>query len=155
GATLSAPLTVFGGYANRIFEIEAGAELELVGLILWGGSAPDGADGNDGAIPTPGDDGGNGGAIYNEGRVTLVRCELQSNIAGYGGKGGDKWEDVPGSSGNGGRGGHGGAIFSTGADALVRLEDSIIEWNDAGQGGAAGDRSEGAVGSVGAAGEGG
>jgi hypothetical protein len=155
GESLTAPVTLTSYAASRIFEIAPEADLELVGLILADGSAPEGADGVDGAAPTAGGNGSSGGAIYNEGSVILVRCLLNDNRAGSGGDGGGKIGVDAGASGTGGRGGHGGAIYSIGANAFVRLEETTIRQNDSGNGGSAGNRAGGASGTVGVAGKGG
>jgi len=155
GESLAMPVTLTAFYASRIFEIALDADLELVGLTLADGQAPAGPNGSDGEIPGAGSAGGHGGAIYNEGSVTLIRCLLSYNIAGPGGSGGSKTGLAPGASGDGGRGGHGGAIYSTGANALVRLEETTLRQNDAGDGGSQGNRAAGASGTVGVAGKGG
>jgi len=155
GESLASPVTLTAYAASRIFEIAPEADLELVGLTLADGSAPDGADGADGETPTAGGNGASGGAIYNEGSVILVRCLLNDNQAGRGGDGGRKTGGDAGASGTGGRGGHGGAIYSTGASASVRLEETTVRQNDSGNGGSAGNRADGASGTVGVAGKGG
>lgn len=155
GESLASPVTLTAYAASRIFEIAPEADLELVGLTLADGSAPDGADGVDGETPTAGGNGASGGAIYNEGSVILVRCLLNDNQAGRGGDGGRKTGGDAGASGTGGQGGHGGAIYSTGASASVRLEETTVRQNDSGNGGSAGNRADGASGTVGVAGKGG
>lgn len=139
----------------RIFKVEAGASLELVDLILMDGYAPAGITGTDGESPTAGTDGGNGGAIHNEGILVLRRCIVEWSVAGDGGRGGHKTGVTEGSSGQGGAGGKGGGIYSEGVDALVRLVDSIVRLNVGGVGGAAGNLVTGSSGSIGAAGTGG
>lgn len=155
GESLTSPVILTSYSSSRIFEVAADASLELVGLTIAEGRAPSGTPGVDGVIPTAGGDGGNGGAIYNEGSVILIRCSLIDNQAGPGGDGGIKTGPDPGASGDGGRGGHGGAIYSTGLTASVRLEETTVSQNDAGSGGAAGDRASGDSGTIGAAGKGG
>lgn len=153
GLALPVRLSVFG--LNRHFEIVAGSELELVNLILSDGIAPSGSTGSDGPVPTAGGDGEHGGSIHNEGTLTLRSCIVESNAAGNGGSGGHKTGAAAGSSGAGGEGGKGGAIYSTGASAAVRIEQSILRHNDAGTGGSAGRLEVGAAGSIGVAGSGG
>lgn len=132
---------------TRIFEVQFGADLVLVNLEISGGKAPDGADGNPGDPPDPGGDGEHGGAIYNEGTLTLRNCFLNFNSAGNGGAGGDYNGMGVGVSGPGGNGGHGGAVYTVGGSASLTLIDTTIDGNNAGNGGAGG--SEGAGGSGG------
>lgn len=157
-AGLANSVTISPLGASRIFFVDPGASLELVNLELVDGFAASGADGADGDTPTGGDHGEDGGGIYNNnGTVVLRDCLLSANIAGFGGKGGDKQLAAnPGnSSGSGGLGGGGGAIFSVGASALIRLEDTVVSGNDAGTGGFAGTLASGALGTVGSGGQGG
>lgn len=121
----------------RVFEVNLLAELELVNLIISGGRAPHGENGVDGASADQGDPGGAGGAIFNEGILTLDRCELYSNSAGNGGNGGEFDSDT-GAAGAGGAGGDGGAIYSDGNNAEVTLIDTLLEFNFAGDGGVGG-----------------
>lgn len=66
---LPAGITLSGGGASRVLEIAAGAEVALAGLRLAGGSA--------GA--------GDGGAVSNQGGLTLDECDLSNNSATRGG----------------------------------------------------------------------
>ncbi len=155
---LSTRVTLSPLGASRIFKVNAGATLELIDLVLADGFAPSGGEGLDGDTPTKGADGEHGGAIYNDGGILKIReCYLSANLAGFGGRGGNKESVVnPGlASGGGGKGGKGGAIYSSGAGAEVWIEDSAITGNEAGTGGFAGSLVSGASGSIGDAGEGG
>ena len=80
-------VTLSGGGVNRHFKVEAGATLRLHALVLTGGAVT-----------------GSGGAIFNEGQVTLDQVTLRNNHAE-----GDPlaWE------------GSGGAILSSGALEIV------------------------------------
>lgn len=72
---LPAGLTLDGGAgANRIFEVNSGTGLHLIGLTLTGG----GGEGTN--------DSGNGGAINNRGSLRLTRCTLTGNTSSNLGK---------------------------------------------------------------------
>ncbi len=144
--------------SSRIFQIKPGASLELVNLSLEDGQAPHGFNGVSSGTPTDGDQGQDGGAIYNEGKLVIRNCVLEGNYAGDGGKGGDTVLGATAGSGRGGGGGRGGAICSTGAGASLRIENSVIRQNYAGEGGNGGNLvgdSSGFVASGGAGGAGG
>ncbi len=128
---------------TRIFEVQFGADLVLVNLEISGGKAPDGADGNPGDPPDPGEDGEHGGAIFNEGTLTLRGCFLNFNSAGNGGAGGEYNGMGVGVSGPGGNGGHGGAVYTVGGSASLTLIDTTIDGNNAGNGGAGGSEAPG------------
>ncbi|MDF1861128.1 MAG: choice-of-anchor Q domain-containing protein [Verrucomicrobiales bacterium] len=136
----------------RVFEVAAGADVEMRNLEISSGAAPNGADGASGAAPSPGDDGEDGGGIYNEGTLALYNCRVTGNLAGNGGRGGDVSGNGAAFSGAGGNGGRGGGIFSTGDQASVSLFDCLVSGNDAGSGGDAGD---GDIGTPSAGGNGG
>lgn len=150
--SLAETLIISGGFESRIFRLMPGASLELIDLWLTDGQAPDGDPGADGET---GDAGENGGAIYNEGTLVLRNCTVDFSSAGKGGSGGQKLGPSGGQSGDGGKGGKGGAIYSAGADALVRIERSFLTMNWAGDGGDAGDLAIGAAGGRGTGGQGG
>jgi hypothetical protein len=149
------PIEVSAFGSGRLFVVSAGAGLELVDLILSEGFAPSGTDGNDGAPPTNGTDGENGGAILSRGSVILRRCTIQQCFAGAGGEGGDKTGVGAGVSGDGGTGGSGGAIASLGTGASLYAEDCLFRQNNAGNGGPAGSIISGALGTPGNGGTGG
>jgi hypothetical protein len=142
----------FGFTQVRVFQIAAGADVEMRNLEITNGAAPNGADGAGGAAPSPGDDGEDGGGIYNEGTLALYDCRITGNVAGEGGRGGDVSGNGAAFSGAGGNGGRGGGIFSTGDQASVSLFDCLVSGNDAGNGGDAGD---GDIGTPSAGGNGG
>jgi len=94
-------LVIAAGGTSRLFRITrlAGGMMPVVGfsdLALTGGAVA----------------GGNGGAIYNEGRLTLLRCSLVGNAAAA---------DLGG-------GGNGGALYNTG---ILRVEASTLSGNKA------------------------
>lgn len=90
-------LTIDAQGEDRLFELGEDAELELSGVTLTGGEAPE-------------DEGG--GAIYNEGTLTLVEVVVEDNRAD---------------------GESGGAVYN---DGTVRLERSTIRDNEGRFGGA-------------------
>ncbi len=141
--------------ASRLFEVSAGATLELVDLMLTDGFAPPGDDGMSGDSPTDGGEGGQGGAIRNEGVLILRRCTLSQNFAGSGGEGGGKTGVPVAPSGKGGKGGSGGAISSVGVGAMLTAQDCLFRQNNAGNGGGAGSLTSGASGSPATGGAGG
>ncbi|HKI86861.1 MAG TPA: hypothetical protein VKA53_08955, partial [Thermoanaerobaculia bacterium] len=102
----------------RIFYVDSGADLTLSNVTLENGHAPDGA------IATNGAD---GGAIYNNGTLTLTASTLTTNATGTGGDGG--------AVGNGGNGGDGGAIYSSGT---LTMTGSALSGNHTGKGGGGG-----------------
>jgi fibronectin-binding autotransporter adhesin len=136
--------------ASRLFTIQAGMSLELLGLVLRDGSAlsesvnvgggiynlgsltlrgvviencmaGDGADG-DPASPH-GKGGGRGGAIFSSGSLVIEDSTLRNNSAGDGGDG-----LVGGTNSFGGGGGHGGGVFVSAGSATLRrttLHDNL------------------------------
>ncbi len=68
-SSLENGVTLSGGGTSRIFNTGTGTDLTLGALTLTGGAAP----------------GGNGGAINNQGALSLHRCTLTGNTAGQGG----------------------------------------------------------------------
>ena len=65
-------LAISGNNASRVFSIAGGAIVNLSGLTICDGRAPDGAAGTNATTPGwPGDD---GGGIYNSGTLTLTNC---------------------------------------------------------------------------------
>ncbi|HRI13656.1 MAG TPA: choice-of-anchor Q domain-containing protein [Verrucomicrobiota bacterium] len=156
--TLAGPgadrLDVSGNAASRVFNVASNATVNLSGLTLRNGRAPDGA--------TAGARGGNGGAIYNAGILTITACAISGNSAGnastafsanigVGGEGGAGGgicnignlsltactvsSNTAGAGGRGvtgGAGGAGGAIYNAGTLVLL---DSTVSSNTAGRGG--------------------
>jgi uncharacterized repeat protein (TIGR01451 family) len=116
-----------------------------------GGTGASAADGNllhpTGYDGHHGGPGGNGGAIYNQGTISLTETEIYSNKAGNGGTGGAAGDgrdrNLTGAGGNGGiggtggTGGNGGAIYNTGTSTLT-VTDCTINQNTAGNGGVGG-----------------
>lgn len=138
---------------NRPFVISGGATVLMQNLTIANGHAPDGAPGAAGS-GAAGQPGANGGAILNQGTLTLLDSAVTGSQAGAGGLGGSGSNG--GAGGTGGQGGSGGAIYNTGALTLL---GATIADNDAGNGGAGGPGGQGASGGVGgnggAAGDGG
>lgn len=149
------PIEVSAFGSGRLFVVSAGAELELVDLVLSEGFAPSGSDGAEGTSPTDGTEGEGGGAIFSQGSVIMRRCRVEQSFAGSGGAGGNKTGAGAGTSGNGAKGGSGGAIASVGLGAALYAEDCFFRQNNAGAGGAAGSITAGAAGSPGTGGDGG
>ena len=114
-------LSISGNNQSRVFQIDAGANVSISALTITGGHAADG--GTTTNVP-----GGNGGAIYSLGALTLTDDNLANNAAGTGGTGSRDQYGV-----FGGAGGVGGAIYSSGPLMIV---DSTINGNFGGHGGA-------------------
>jgi len=131
---------------NRIFEVAFGGDLVLINLEISSGQAPHGVDGDPGDPPEPGGDGEHGGAIFNEGSLTLRDCFLNFNSAGKGGIGGEYNGVGVGASGQGGNGGNGGAVYSFGSTSSLVLENTTIDGNSAGTGGTGGTEALGGLG---------
>ena len=67
----AAGVTVSGGGASRVFQVDAGVTASISGLTITGGTTT-----------------GNGGGLYNDGgNVTLTNCTVSGNSAGYYGGG--------------------------------------------------------------------
>ena len=97
------------GACFRLFDVDSGSSLNLLGLTLQGGVAFGGiSDQGGGAL-------GAGGAIFNQGSLTITRCTLRNNSAqgpstqGFGIGGGGVGSN-PDNLGNGG-GPNGGAVY--------------------------------------------
>jgi CSLREA domain-containing protein len=156
--TGSAPLVIQGagagqttidasGLNDRVLHVFAGATVTVTGLTLTGGHAPDGKPGQGADTPPPstnastaGDPGKNGGAIVNDGTLTLSEVVLTANRAGDGGTGGAGAGGGSGSGSSaapsaGGAGGSGGAIFS---DGTLSVDRATFSANHAGGGGRGG-----------------
>ncbi|MGH7786532.1 MAG: choice-of-anchor Q domain-containing protein [Candidatus Binatia bacterium] len=130
-------LKVTGG-GTRAFEVASGATVVISGLSIAGTVAVGtSGDGGAGGIGGNGGNGGNGGdagggAILNDGDLTLRDCTLSGSVnagrGGNGGTGGDGAGGTPdgGNGGNGGSGGmcQGGVLFNSGTLAL--FDSSVI-----------------------------
>src|SRR5262249_45424335 len=104
-----------GTPAFRLFDVDAGASLTLKSLTLQGGLAQSELSGNGPA------DSSRGGAVFNQGILTLNGVTLQNNLA----KGGGSWwyfSLFP--AGNG----EGGAVYSSG---IITVMNSTIANNSA------------------------
>ncbi|MDN5938713.1 MAG: hypothetical protein L0H83_08615, partial [Salinisphaera sp.] len=109
--------TTLDGNANsRIFAITNTANVEIEGVTLTNGRAPDGV--------VAGSPGASGGAIVNEGTLSIRSATLSDNRAGRGGDGGNLID--------GAAGGSGGAVFNSGSLTIIA---STLSGNTAGNGG--------------------
>ncbi|MEA1873022.1 MAG: PKD domain-containing protein [Bacteroidota bacterium] len=159
--------TIDGGNMDRVFYVPA-SDVFIFDLTIQNGQGQEGTS----EIGYPGGAGGDGGAIYNEGTLTIKRCVLQNNRTGNGGNGSDGFpgspgfqsggaipgseDGVPGSPGfDGGRSGNGGAIHNAGTATLV-IENTSFYQNmtqNGGNGGLGGDGGAGADGDPDGAGD--
>jgi hypothetical protein len=130
--TISAPgenaLTISGNHASRVFSVASGVTAAVSGVTLSAGVAG-GFNG--------------GGAIYNNGILTLTHCTLSGHTAtnnGYGGAIFNAGTLTIGSSTLSGNtadgGGHGGGLYSH--SGTVAISSSSIAGNTAGGGGSGG-----------------
>ncbi|MGO9972437.1 MAG: choice-of-anchor Q domain-containing protein [Solirubrobacteraceae bacterium] len=124
---------------DRALEIMPGASVTVKDLTITNGHAQDGTGGSagvdEGSEGGAADPGADGGAILNEGDLTLSDTAVTDSDAGNGGTGG-AGGPLGGSGGlGGGDGGSGGGIASTGT---LTLSDTTISGNSAGNGGAGG-----------------
>lgn len=100
----------------RIFEIQPGKTVSISGMTISNGHAADGT----GSLA-----GENGGAILNDGTLTLTTVSVTNSNAGTGGAGG------PSPGGNGGKGG---GIYNS-ATGTLTIVNSTISGNQTGVGG--------------------
>jgi CSLREA domain-containing protein len=147
GAGASATVVDAHALGDRALVVGRGSRVTLLRLTITGGHARDGASGAagiTGASCASGGAGrraggaGEGGAIYNNGTLTLNRVMLAGNTAGSGGAGGAG--AAPSGTagcagGGGGPGGEGGGVYNWGHLTVI---DSTIRGNVAGTGGAGG-----------------
>lgn len=98
-----------GNKTHRLFGVRAGKSLTLQYLTIQNGAAV-GGDGSGGLL-TGGGGAGLGGAIFNNGTVSIVQCTLRDNLA-KGGKGGKFLHSQPG--GGGGAAGGSGNLYGAG-----------------------------------------
>lgn len=115
-SNLTAPVTVSGNHAGRVFNIPATATVAIRSLEIINGKTPDGA--------ATGQPGGNGGGILNAGTLSLFHSTIAHNRTGNGSNSGL----VSGA----GSGGDGGGIFSSGP---LHLNACTISGNTTGNGG--------------------
>jgi len=116
--------------SNRIFNIAANVEVQLYGLMIRDGRAPNGANGA--TASAAGQPGANGGGIYNAGTLTLGECIVTNCRAGDGGNG--YLGSTGAAGGAGGHGGEGGGIWNANTATLI-LRTTTIAGNSAGAGG--------------------
>jgi CSLREA domain-containing protein len=137
--------TIDAKQLDRVFDILSGASLSLSGVTVTGGRAPDGLNGaTAGASGFAGED---GGAIHNQGAVTLTDCVVTGNRTGNGGAGASATGSGGGlgtsggaggfaQGGAGGAGGAGGGLWNNGSMTLTRVVVSSNATGDGGNGGA-------------------
>jgi len=113
-SSISGGITLDPASLHRIIAVENGAKAILKNLILTNGKAPDGITVTGPPNDIVGNDGEGGGAIFNEGALTLTECTLSNNQSGDGG-------DAPS---NVGKGGNGGAIYNNGVLTLQTISSS-------------------------------
>ena len=142
---------------HRLFHVEAGGDLTLVGLTLRGGRdiGTNGAMGMvQGQDGKPGERARGGAILINGGAVTIEDCVLRDHLA-WGGDGGAGFDalgcEAPGEGANAGWG-LGGAIYMV--DGSLFIERSTLRNNTArgGRGGAGGAAATCVLGSDGASG---
>lgn len=122
----SSATAVDGNGLVRVFNVLVATTVEITGVKIAHGRAPDGA--------SAGAQGGHGGAVVNQGgNLTIRNSVLTDNTAGNGATGSTGFTGSPG--GLGGQGGNGGAIYSFGP---VTILDSTFSGNHAGNGGVGG-----------------
>ena len=131
--------------ADRLMTIAPQASVSLVQLTLEGGHAPDGATNTLPICPTS-DNGANGGAIYNTGRLFTMAVTFQGDSAGVGGVG-----DAT-AGGGGCAGGSGGGIYNDGTSASLPVQNTMFIGDAAGAGGAGGSPSTSVPGGSGGSG---
>ena len=116
-------LAISGNTNSRVFEISPNATVNISGLTIRDGHAPDGV--------VAGAAGANGGGIYNAGNLTLNSCAVISSTAGNG----FSYKVQPITLNAyvvGGAGGHGGGIYNLGT---LKLASCTLSGNTGGRGG--------------------
>src|SRR5688572_1822147 len=114
-------ITIRGNNASRMFNINTGMTVAILDLTLTNGRSADGADGGAGV----GGFGEDGGAIFNNGTLTLTRVNVTNSRSGDGGDS----TSIPGEAGKGG------GIYTTGSLMMIDCE---VSGNVAGNGGTGG-----------------
>ena len=115
--------TIDGSALDRILHVQGGAVVVVRSVTLLNGRAPDGV------IVSPTVEAGMpGGAVLNNGVLTLLDSKVTANRAGNGASSPSDFF----SSDRGGNGGDGGGIYSDGA---LRVQRSTILFNTTGNGG--------------------
>lgn len=130
-------------FGDRLITIAPSPSVTVDDLTLTGGTAPSGAAGMSGigTVPcTDGVDGANGGALDNDGVLSLSRVTVTGNSAGAGGAGGQGPTKGSSKGCTGGNGGSGGGIYN---DGTLTMTDSTVGDNVAGAAGAGGDAEAG------------
>ena len=108
------------GLGDRVFQVFPNARLTLQNLTIAGGTAPGAQFGSFYAPTLPA---GEGGAIYNAGKLILNNCVITNNSSG-GGAGN------PGNAG-GKAGGDGGGIYNSGT---LTMNNCMVAGNSSGEG---------------------
>lgn len=124
-------LAISGNNSSRVFNIAGGAAVNLSGLTVSGGRAPDGAPGSN--PYTPGSAGSDGGGIYNAGTLALSNCVITGCGSGRGG--GGYIDQFGGATTAGGAGGNGGGLYNAGT---LTMTACMLISNTCGSGGNAG-----------------
>ncbi len=134
GTTGAGNTTIDPEQNDLIFLIGSGSSsnVTIQNLTFTGGEAHGTVDG---------DDGDDGGAIYNEGKLTINNCLFINNHARNG-------DNANAGAGHAGHGGDGGAIYNKGT---LTITNSNFENNHAGSGGNASDIHDGDYGGSGGA----
>jgi len=129
-------LSVSGNNLSRVFNVSPGAIVTISDLKITGGRTGNGA----ASVVTgaSGQDGTNGGGIYNDGgTLTVNNCNISGNVTGNGGNGGPSGSagsGVPG--GTGGQGGRGAGVYNN--TGVLTLNNTTVSGNTAGNGGPGG-----------------
>jgi hypothetical protein len=128
-------LAISAGNQSRVLEILPGAQVNLSGLTICDGRAPDGTAGTSNS--PAGGNGSDGGGIYNAGVLTIAQCVISNCAAGNGGTGylTGTFSTSDATNWNGGVGGRGGGICNAGKLFLV---SSSLSSNLSGTGGTPG-----------------
>jgi hypothetical protein len=140
GANQSNTTVDAGALNDRVFQISGGANVTLTNLTIVNGNAQAGAAGSPGGAGLAG---ASGGAILNQGALTLTNATISNSHAGNGGSGG---AGSTAGGGDGGAGGSGGAIYNTGT---LSLSGDTISSDTGGNGGTGGAGAQGDSGATG------
>ena len=118
------------------------------GMGGMGGVHPDGSVGSGRGQGGAGGHGGNGGAVFDSGQLTIIDSQLLDNQAGVGGAGGAPGDVTNAPGGLGGDGGGGAGVQSLGSSMIRGV---LFENNSGGAGGRGGRGREGGRGGDGGA----